>query len=81
VPGEALEAMVELCFWLSIVLVHKLVIYCNYIWYIHSTYGGFYCTRATKEGKNVKPTVISSKGHSAAVFIVFYHGLVPLKPR
>jgi hypothetical protein len=31
----------------------------------------FLCTRATKEGKNVKPTiVIPSKRHSAAVFIV-----------
>jgi hypothetical protein len=29
--------MVELCFWPSIVLLHKLAIYCNYIWYILCT--------------------------------------------
>jgi hypothetical protein len=34
VPGEASETMVELCLWPSIVLVRKLAIYCNYIWYI-----------------------------------------------
>jgi hypothetical protein len=39
VPGEALETMVELCFWPSIVIVHKLAIYCNYIWYILRTTG------------------------------------------
>jgi hypothetical protein len=33
-PGEALETMVKLCFWPSIELVRKLVMYCNYIWYI-----------------------------------------------
>jgi hypothetical protein len=32
--GEALETMVELCLWPSIVLLRKLAIYCNYIWYI-----------------------------------------------
>ena len=33
-------------------------------------YDGFLCTsRATKEGKNVKPAVIPSKSHSATVFI------------
>ncbi len=26
---------------------------------VHSKYDGFLCTRATKEGKNVKPTVLS----------------------
>jgi hypothetical protein len=31
VPGEALETMVELFLWPSIVLVHKLAIYCDYI--------------------------------------------------
>ena len=34
VPGEALETMVELCLWLSIVHLRKLAIYCDYIWYI-----------------------------------------------
>jgi hypothetical protein len=67
VPGDASETMVELCFWPSVVLVHKLVIYCNYIWYILCD--GFSCTMSTKEGKNVKPTVIPSKSHSAAGFI------------
>ncbi len=62
-PGEALETMVELCFWPSIVLVHKLVIYCNYILYILCT-TDFYLL-----GQNVKPSVIPSKSHSAAVFI------------
>ncbi len=32
-------------------------------------YAGFLRTRARKEGKNVKPTVIPSKSHSTAVFI------------
>ncbi len=36
VPGEASETMVELCVWPSIVLLHKLAIYCDYI------YGTFY---------------------------------------
>ncbi len=65
VPGEALETMVKLCFWPSIDLVRKLGIYCNYTWYILRTMD-FY---GYKEGKNVKPTVIPSKIHSAAVFI------------
>ncbi len=35
-------------------------------------YDRFLCTRATKEGKNIKPTtVIPSKSHSAVVFISF----------
>ncbi len=43
-------------------------------------YNAFLCTRATKEGKNVKPTiVIPSKSHSAAVFILL-EGNLP-KPR
>jgi hypothetical protein len=33
-PGEASETMVELCLRTSIVLLRKLAIYCNYIWYI-----------------------------------------------
>jgi hypothetical protein len=38
VPGEASETMVGLCLWLSIVLLRKLAIYCNCIWYIlHTT--------------------------------------------
>jgi hypothetical protein len=37
VPGEASETMVESCFWPSIVLVNKLAIYCDYIWYILRT--------------------------------------------
>ncbi len=37
VPGEASKTMVELFFWPSIVLIHKLAIYCNYIWYILRT--------------------------------------------
>ncbi len=48
-------------------LARKLAIYCNYL--EHSTYNGFVCARATKEGNNLKPTVIPSKSHSAAVFI------------
>jgi hypothetical protein len=67
VPGEASETMAKLCFWPSIVLVRKLAIYCKYL--VHSTYDRFLCARATKEGKNIKPTVIPSKSHSAAVFI------------
>jgi hypothetical protein len=35
------------------------------VYLVHSTYDRFLCTRATKEGKNVKPTVIPSKSHSA----------------
>jgi hypothetical protein len=31
---------------------------------------GLFCTRATKEGENVKPAVIPSKSHSAAVLII-----------
>jgi hypothetical protein len=34
VPGEASETMVELCFWPYLVLVRKLAIYYNNIWYI-----------------------------------------------
>jgi hypothetical protein len=30
VAGEALETMVELCLWPSIILLRKLEIYCNY---------------------------------------------------
>ncbi len=37
VPGKALETMVELCFWPSIVLVLKLAIHCDFIWYILRT--------------------------------------------
>ncbi len=33
-PGEASETMVKLCVWPSMVLLRKLAIYCNYIWYI-----------------------------------------------
>jgi hypothetical protein len=72
VPGEASETMVELCFWPSIVLVCKLAINCDYIWYILRTTD--FCTGATKEGKNVKPTVTPSKSHSAAVFIKKHDG-------
>jgi hypothetical protein len=32
-------------------------------------YDKFLCTRAMKEGKNVKPTVIPSKSHSVAEFL------------
>ncbi len=39
------------------------------LYLVHSTYDGFLCTRASKEGKNVKPTVIPSKSYSVAVFI------------
>ncbi len=44
----------------------------NILWlYLaHSTYDKFLCTRATKEGKNVKSTALfPSISHSAAVFI------------
>jgi hypothetical protein len=37
VPGEAIETMVKLCLWPSIVLLRKLAIYCDYIWYILQT--------------------------------------------
>ncbi len=37
VPGEASETMVELFLWPSIVLLRKLAIYCDYIWYILPT--------------------------------------------
>jgi hypothetical protein len=37
VPGEALETMVEMCLWSSKVLLLKLAIYCDYIWYILRT--------------------------------------------
>ncbi len=36
VPGEASETMVELCLWPSIVILDKLAIYCDSIWYILS---------------------------------------------
>jgi hypothetical protein len=36
-PGEVSETMIKLCLWLSIVLLRKLAIYCNYIWYILRT--------------------------------------------
>jgi hypothetical protein len=38
-------------------------------------YNSFLCTRSTKEGKNIKPTVIPSKSHSAAVFITLLYCL------
>jgi hypothetical protein len=34
VPGEASETMVKLYLWPSMVLLCKLAIHCNYIWYI-----------------------------------------------
>jgi hypothetical protein len=37
VPGEASETMVELFLWPSMVLLHKLANYCDYIWYILCT--------------------------------------------
>jgi hypothetical protein len=37
VPGEALENMVELCLWPSIVLLPSFAMYCDYIWYILRT--------------------------------------------
>jgi hypothetical protein len=37
VLGEELDTMVELCLLPSIVLLCKLEIYCNYIWYILCT--------------------------------------------
>ncbi len=53
-------------------------IYCTFtltsnilqIYLVHSTYDRFLCTRAMKEGKKGKPTVIPSKSHSIAVFIL-----------
>jgi hypothetical protein len=39
------------------------------LYLVNSMYEEFLCTTATKEGKNIKPTVIPSKSHSAAVFI------------
>ncbi len=39
------------------------------LYLVHSTYDGFLCTRATKDEKNAKPTVIPSKSQSAAVFV------------
>jgi hypothetical protein len=45
VPGEALETMIELCFWPSIVS-NILQLYL-----VHSTFNGFLCIRAMKEGK------------------------------
>ncbi len=36
-PGEASETMVELFLWPFIVLLRKLAIYYNYIWYILPT--------------------------------------------
>ncbi len=78
-PDEASETMVELFLWPSIVLLRKLAMYCTYL--VHSTYDSFLFTRATKEGKNVKPTVIPSKSHSIAVFIYSYGALaVPAGP-
>jgi hypothetical protein len=51
VPGEALETMVELFLRPSIVLLHKLAIYCYYIWYILHTTDFYVLRRATKERK------------------------------
>jgi hypothetical protein len=70
VSGEALETMVQLFLWPSIILLRKLAMYCDYL--VHSTYDRFFCTRSTKEGENRKPTVIPSKSHGVAVFI--FHG-------
>ncbi len=39
------------------------------LYQVHSMDDGLLCTRATKEGKNVEPTVIPSKSHSVAIFI------------
>jgi hypothetical protein len=57
VPGEAFfETMVELCLWPSILLLRKLEIYCNYIWYIlHAL--DFYVLGLRYMEKNIKPTV------------------------
>jgi hypothetical protein len=66
VPGEASETMVGWCFWPSKVLVRKLAIYCDYIWYILHT-RDFYVLGLRKREKNIKPTIIPSKSYSAAV--------------
>ena len=58
VPGEASETMVKLCLYLNTFL-HKLRINCDYL--VHSMYNGCVCTRATKEGENVKHTLYSLK--------------------
>jgi hypothetical protein len=67
VPGKASETIL---YFVSghLFLLRKSVIYCNYL--VHSMYNRFLCTRATKEGKKVKPTVIPSKSHSIAIFIM-----------
>jgi hypothetical protein len=48
--------MVELCLWPSIILLRKLANILQ-LHRVHSTYNIFLCTRATKEGKNIKPTI------------------------
>ncbi len=37
----------------------------------------FLCARAMKEGKNVKPTVIPSKSHSAVAVFILLEGNLP----
>ncbi len=67
VPGEALETKVELYLWPSILLLHELAIYCNYIWYILCAMD-FYVLGLQKREKTLKPTLIPSKSHSVAIF-------------
>jgi hypothetical protein len=69
VPDEASETMVELRLWPSIVLLHKLAMYCECIWYILRTSDFYALGLSMKEGKNVTPIVIPSKSHNVAVFI------------
>jgi hypothetical protein len=50
VPGEASKTMDELCLWPSIVLLRKLAIHCNFIWYILRT-TDFYALGLRKKEK------------------------------
>jgi hypothetical protein len=52
VPSEASETMVELCFWPSTVLTHKLAIYCDIICYILCTMD-LYVLRLQKREKQI----------------------------
>jgi hypothetical protein len=72
VPGEASETMAELFLWpSSIVLLRKLAIYFDYILYTLRT-TDFYVLGLQKKEKTLSLllTVIPSKSHSIAVYIV-----------
>ncbi len=78
VPGEASETMVKLFLWPSIVLLRKLAIYCNYIWYILRT-PDFYELGLQKSEKTYFAPIHGYTNTQKTVFLLC-KGYLPLQP-